>query len=63
VPLIPVLRKAGDNAGLRFATPRIHRAARDLRRWIDALSQAQAVEAADSVGGGVEELRVRVAAK
>lgn len=62
-PLIPVLRKAGDNAGLRFATPRIHRAARDLRRWIDALAQAQAVEAADSIGGGVEELRVRVASK
>jgi hypothetical protein len=62
-PLVPVLRKVGDNAGLRFATPRIHRAARDLRRWIDALEQAQAVEAADSVGGGVEELRVRVASK
>jgi hypothetical protein len=62
-PLVPVLRKVGDNAGLRFATPRIHRAARDLRRWIDALEQAQAVEAADSVSGGVEELRVRVASK
>ncbi len=62
-PLVPVLRKVGDNAGLRFATPRIHRAARDLRRWIDALEQAQAVEAADSVGGGVEELRVRVVAR
>jgi hypothetical protein len=62
-PLVPVLRKAGDNAGLRFATPRIHRAARDLRRWIDALEQAQTVEAADSIGGGVEELRVRVASK
>jgi hypothetical protein len=62
-PLVPILRKAGDNAGLRFATPRIHRAARDLRRWIDALGQAQVVEAADSIGGGVEELRVRVASK
>jgi hypothetical protein len=62
-PLVPVLRKVGDNAGLRFATPRIYRAARDLRRWIDALEQAQAVEAADSIGGGVEELRVRVASK
>jgi hypothetical protein len=63
VPLVPVLRKAGDNPGLRFATPRIHRAARDLRRWIDALGNARSVEAADSVAGGVEELRVRVASK
>jgi len=62
-PLVPVLRKAGDNPGLRFATPRIHRAARDLRRWIDALGNADVVEAADSVAGGVEELRVRVASK
>ncbi len=62
-PLVPVLRKVGDNPGLRFATPRIHRAARDLRRWIDALGNADAVEAADSVAGGVEELRVRVASK
>lgn len=63
VRLIPVLRKIGDNPALRFATPRIHRGARDLRRWVDALEQAQSVEAADSVSGGVEELRVRVASK
>ena len=61
--LVPVLRRVGDSAGLRFAAPRIYRAARDLRRWIDALEQARAVEAADSVNGGVEELRVRVASK
>jgi hypothetical protein len=61
--LVPVLRKMGDNPALRFATPRIHRGARDLRRWIGALEQAEAVEAADSVAGGVEELRVRVSSK
>jgi len=61
--LVPALRKAGDSAGLRVATPRISRAARDLRRWIDTLEQAQSVEAADSVRGGIEELRVRVASK
>jgi len=61
--LVPVLRRLGDSAGLRFAAPRIHRSARDLRRWIDALEQAQAVEAADSVAAGVEELRVRVTSK
>jgi hypothetical protein len=61
--LIPVLRRAGDSPGLRFAAPRLHRAARDLRRWMDALSEADSVEAAASVVGGVEELRVRVASK
>jgi len=61
--LIPVLRKVGDNPALRFATPRIHRGARDLRRWMGALEQAAAVEAASSVGPGFEELRVRVTAK
>jgi hypothetical protein len=61
--LVPVLRRAGDSPGLRFAAPRLHRAARDLRRWMDALQQAETVEAAASVAGGVEELRVRVASK
>lgn len=61
--LIPVLRKVGDNPALRFATPRIHRGARDLRRWMGALERARVVEAADSVTGGFEELRVRIASK
>jgi hypothetical protein len=61
--LIPVLRRAVDSAGLRFATPRLHRSARDLRRWMEALGEAQAVEAAASVAGGVEELHVRVTSK
>lgn len=61
--LIPVLRRAGDSPGLRFAAPRLHRSARDLRRWMDALGAAQSVEAAASVAGGVEELRVRVSSK
>jgi hypothetical protein len=61
--LVPVLRKTADNQGLRFVAPRVHRGARDLRHWIDALDRASAVEAADSVAGGVEELRVRVASK
>ncbi|MGZ8709381.1 MAG: hypothetical protein ACXW28_04065, partial [Thermoanaerobaculia bacterium] len=61
--LIPVLRKVGDNPALRFATPRLYRGARDLRRWMGGLEQARAVEASASVGGGFEELRVRVASK
>jgi hypothetical protein len=61
--LVPILRKVGDSPGLRFASPRISRAARDLRHWVDALEQSKAIEAALSVSGGVEELRVRVASK
>jgi hypothetical protein len=61
--LIPVLKKTGSSTGLRFATPRLHRAARDLQQWMDALSEAESVEAAASVAGGVEELRVRVRSK
>jgi hypothetical protein len=61
--LVPVLRKVGDSTGLRLASPRLHRAARDLRRWMDALQAADTVEAAASVVGGVEELRVRVTSK
>jgi hypothetical protein len=61
--LIPVLRKVGDNPAVRFATPRLHRGARDLRRWMGALEQAGSIEAAASAGSGFEELRVRVASK
>lgn len=61
--LVPVLRRAGDSTGLRIVAPRVHRAARDLRRWIDVLNHADTVEAAASVAGGVEELRVRVSSK
>lgn len=61
--LIPVLRKVGDNPALRFATPRLHRGARDLRRWMGGLEQARSIEAAASATGDYEELRVRIASK
>ncbi len=61
--LLPVLRRLGDSPGLRFAAPRIHRSARDLRNWMGALERAESIEAAESVIGDVEELRVRVASK
>ena len=61
--LNPVLRRLGDNPGLRFAAPRVYRSARDLRNWIDALEKAESVEAAESATGGVEELRVRIVSK
>jgi hypothetical protein len=60
--LAPVLRRAGDNPGLRIAAPRLHRGARDLRRWLSTLETAESIEAASSSGRGFEELRVHVAA-
>lgn len=63
--LVPVLRRVGDSPGLRFASPRLHRAARDLRRWMDALQNADSVEAALSTvpASSTEVLRVRVTSK
>jgi hypothetical protein len=59
--LVPVLRRLSDSRGLQCITPRIHRSIRDLRRWMDAVERAESIEAAASVSGGVEELRVRLA--
>lgn len=61
--LVPVVRRLGDNRGLRFLAPRLHRASRDLERWTSALEGAASIEAADSLGGGAEELRVRIESK
>ena len=61
--LVPVLQDVGDNIGLRIAAPRTYRAARDLRRWIGALEKASSIEAGASASGGIEELRVQIAAK
>jgi hypothetical protein len=63
VRMTPILERLGDNRGLRLVAPRLHRAARDLRRWIGALQETRSIEAVDSVSGGVEELRVRIASK
>lgn len=61
--MAPLLEQLNDNRGLRLVAGRVHRAVRDLRRWTGALQQARTIEAADSVSGGVEELRVRIASK
>ena len=61
--MVPVLERLGDNRGLRYAAPRIHRSVRDLRSWIRHLSRADLIEAAVTTGGGREELRVRITAK
>lgn len=61
--LVPILRRLSDSRGLQFLTPNVHRGARDLRKWIDAVETADSIEAGCSVAGGIEELRVRIAAK
>ena len=61
--MVPVLEKLGDSTALKIASPRLHRGARDLRRWISALDNAESVEAGTSSAGGTEELRVRIASK
>lgn len=58
--LAPLLEKLGSSTGLRIAAPRLFRSARDLGRWLGALRQAHSIEAADSIDGGIEELRVRI---
>jgi hypothetical protein len=60
---VPVLERLDGNPGLRIATPRLYRSAKDLRHWIEALREAKSIEGADSVSGTVEELRVRIASK
>lgn len=61
--LVPVLEQLDGNPGLRIAAPRLYRSAKDLRHWTEALREARSIEAADSVNGAVEELRVRIASK
>jgi hypothetical protein len=61
--LVPVLEKAGDSTGLRLASGRLHRAARDLRRWISVLENAKSIEAAATTTPEAEELRVVVASQ
>ena len=61
--LVPVLRRLSESRGLQFLTPNVHRGARDLRKWIDAVEGAESIEADSSVADGVEELRVRIVAK
>jgi hypothetical protein len=61
--LVPVLEQLDGNPGLRIAAPRLYRSAKDLRHWTAALREARSIEAADSVNGPIEELRVRIASK
>ena len=60
----PKLEELRDDTGLRIAAPHIFRSARDLGRWIEALKEANSIDAVDVAGpGGMDELRVRISSK
>jgi len=61
--LAPILSQLSDNLGLRIASPRIFRGARDADRWISALGRATAIEAIDTTDGAAEQLSVDIATK
>lgn len=61
--LAPILSQLSDNLGLRIASPRIFRGARDADRWISALGRASAIEAVDATDGTAEQLSVDIATK
>jgi hypothetical protein len=61
--MVPVARQLSESIGLRAASPRLFRSARDLERWIGGLERASTIEAADSDDGAHETLKVRIAAK
>jgi hypothetical protein len=61
--LVPILGRLSDSIGLRIASPRLFRAARDLNGWIEPLQRARRIEASDWLETGFEHLRVHVPAK
>lgn len=63
VRMAPILDRLRDNVGLRIASPKLFRAARDLDRWISSLQKAKTIDAIDSSDGATEELKVHITAK
>jgi hypothetical protein len=61
--LVPVLKRMEGSTGLRLAAPRLYRTVRQMGTWIGPLEQARVIEAAASVSGETEELRVAVTSK
>ena len=61
--LAPILARVKDNLGLRIASPRLYRGARDLDRWIGSLRAATTITATVVTDGSTDELKVRISAK
>ncbi|HXG59521.1 MAG TPA: hypothetical protein VNL91_10900 [Thermoanaerobaculia bacterium] len=59
----PALDRVVDSPALRFATPRLHRSARNLARWLGGLEGAATIEAAVFKRPEGEELRVVISPK
>ena len=63
VRLVPALEALSGSVGLRIASPRLYRSAKDLDRWIGILRGASAIDATDLQDASGEELRVRITSK
>jgi hypothetical protein len=61
--LAPILDRVKDSMGLRIASPRLYRGARDLDRWIGSLRAATTITATAVTDGSTDELKVRISAK
>jgi hypothetical protein len=59
--LVPILSQLSENLGLRIATPRIFRGARDAEHWLGALGRATSIDAVDSTDGAAEQMSVEIA--
>jgi hypothetical protein len=59
--LVPILSQLSENLGLRIATPRIFRGARDAEHWMATLGRASAIDVVDSTDGSAEQLSVEIA--
>jgi hypothetical protein len=59
----PILDQMTESPGLRLMAPHLFRSVRDLSGWIANLEKARSIEAASSISGGAEELRVHIATK
>jgi hypothetical protein len=61
--LVPVLQRMGGSTGLRLAAGRLYRTTRELGTWIGPLQQASSIDAASSIHGDIEEMRVAITSK
>lgn len=59
----PLLDRLASSTALRFVTPRIQKASKDVRSWVDSLQSAASVEAGAVATEQADELRVRISAK
>lgn len=59
----PLLDQVTQSPGLKLMSPHLFRSVRDLSGWLANLQKATSIEAATSISGPAEELRVHIATK